>query len=92
LVLITEEYEGRDEIKKQVSIRAAFDPETKLMADEIINKITTPAALDALTQHITEKNEWHKPLKGQASAPAVQQPTSTSSQIDNPFEDEAIPF
>jgi len=63
LVLTTEEYESRYSIKTQVIIHAAFDPHTRLMADEILKGIEKPAALDKLIAHLDAKNQWQQTLK-----------------------------
>jgi len=93
LLLTTEEYETRNGIRKQVIIRAAFEAQSRLMADEILSGSETPTALEKLTQYLTEKKEWHKPLKthDHASAPAHHH-TQTQSQTENDFADNDVPF
>jgi len=96
LVLTTEEYQTQWETKKQVIIRAAFEPQSRLMADEIVQGIAEPAALDKLIAHLDAKNEWHKAPKSAASqAQQTQQPTQKQTQVDtndNPFEEDTVPF
>jgi len=92
LVLTTEEYQGKWDIKKQLIIYAAFDPHTKLMADEIIKGIQPPRALNELSDYLTEKNEWHKPLNGKHAAPPAQEQPKAQNQTENEFESDDIPF
>jgi|GEM_PF-2429244 len=100
LVLTTEEYQTQWKIKKQVIIRAAFDPQSRLMADEILEGITEPATQDKLIAHLDVKNEWHKTPKAHnsvsTSSPKQTQPAQnqrqTSTQNDDPFEEDHVPL
>jgi len=88
LVLITEDYETQNGTKTQVIIRSAFEPQSRLMAEEIANGIEAPAALDKLIHHISEKGEWYK-SKTESAAPSAPQ---RQTQPESEFELDDIPF
>jgi len=93
LVLTTEDYETKWETKKQVIIHAVFEPQSRLMSDEILNGITEPAALDKLIAHLDAKNEWHKTPKTLHSAPKPNaNQTATPTPTNHSFEEDPVPF
>lgn len=85
LVLQGEEYENRDhEIKTRLLIAAAFEPSTRLMADEILSKATEPKALDRfLTWFESNKLKGQKPQR---------QATPSASSASGYDPDSEIPF
>lgn len=87
LVLQGEEYENRnDEIKIRMVIAAPFEADTKKMAEEIIGKVETPAALEKYLTWFA--NNKLKPLKGTVS----RQRSEPALAANNDFVDDDIPF
>lgn len=90
-LLQQEEYLNRDqEIRARLSIVGAFDPATSLMANEILDKVTTPIALAKATDWLAKNPVRHLKRKPASNGGAPSHTGMSNSQI--PFEDDEIPF
>lgn len=81
LLLRLEDYEGRrGEVRQRLVIHGAFEPHSRLMAGEILERATEPKALDTAVDWLL-KNPV-KPLKSARKAAAVQHGTG-AAQFDD---------
>ncbi|MFD1304209.1 hypothetical protein, partial [Methylobacterium marchantiae] len=87
LILTTEDYEKRDgNIGSRLNISAAYNPDTRQMANEVIDN-TAAKALDGYIAWLDKSGKWHKPL---ANKP--QQQSYGGRQIDEQFQDDDLNF
>jgi hypothetical protein len=86
LVLRREEYEKRSgEIGERMTLAASYDPDSRLMASEILGKVAEPAALDRMLDWVDKNPVKH--LKNGRPAAA-----STARTAADDFVDDDIPF
>jgi len=88
LVLTTEDYETRYAVKKQLIIYSVFDPQTRLMASEMIKGNEKPAALDKLIHYLDSNDKWHKPLVHRIASP----PAQAVAASNDSFVNDDVPF
>ncbi len=93
LLLQGEEYQKRDgEIKVRMVIAAPFDPSTRMLADEILNKATEPKGLDRYLAYIG--NTPVKKLRGAKPSTNGASGGGNGSGGSKPVDDfdDSIPF
>jgi hypothetical protein len=93
LFLRLEEYQANNgEIKQRLIIDGAFDPATKLMANEIMARATEPASYRIKSDWLAKNPVKRMKNKPMASAQANQGGYSSPPPTDADFVDDDIPF
>jgi hypothetical protein len=96
VVLQGEEYEGRNGVKVRMILAAPFEPSTRLMADEILNKQTEAKGLDRyiawIEKNPVKKLRNKKSSNGNGNGGGYTNGGTTSGTPASTFEDDDIPF
>jgi hypothetical protein len=100
LILQGEEYDGRNGVKTRIIIYGAYEPSTRLMADEILNKQTEPKSLERCMAFINanpikalrKKANGNGGSYGGSNANGNGGGNGRSSAPTDTFEDDDIPF